>query len=128
MNDMSDALSAAGLLLAALALVYSAWSPSIEAAIGASVGTTDGEKRRVKDAARAIRNRRAWPIAISCWLILIAFGVRDYEIAKSTAGCWSGGGCHYDDIAAVFLLTQLLVLGMAIHAQNQVGRLNQKIR
>ena len=123
---MSDALSAAGLLLAALALVYSAWSASIEAAINAPTGTTDAEVRRLKNNTRALRNGRAWPLAIACWLILLAFSHRDYEIVKTVWQCWRGSGCSYDDISAIFLLTQLLILGMAFHAQRQVGRLSRK--
>lgn len=123
---MSDALSAAGLLLAALALVYSAWSPSIEEAINAPTGTTDGETTRLKDTARTLRNRRAWPIAIACWLILLAFVGRDYEIVKTVWQCWHGAGCTYDDISAIFMLTQVLIFGMALHTQGQVGRLRKK--
>lgn len=130
MSGMSDALSAASLLLAALALVYSAWSASIQEAIDTPMGTTETQTKRRKDDIRGVRNRRAWPIAAACWLIVAGFFFRDVCIVMSVISCMRSPACgiaDYDDIAAVFLLTQLLVLGMAIHMQGQVARLSKKL-
>ena len=125
---MDDALAAASLLLAALALVYNAWSASIEAAIKQPMGTTSGETDRRKKDVRSIRNRRAWPLAISCWLILAAFVARDFSIVATSWRCIGPMICDYYDIAVMFLLTQVFVLGMAIHMQRQIGRLNGKLK
>lgn len=128
MSNMDDALAAASLLLAALALVYNAWSASIEAAIKMQMGTTPAQIDRNKDEVRSIRNRRARPLVISCWLILAAFVARDFSIVATSARCIGPMSCEYDDIAVMFLLTQMLVLGMAIHMQRQIGRLNGKLK
>ena len=124
---MDDALAAASLLLAALALVYNAWSASIEVAIKMQMGTTPAQIAGNKDAVRSIRNRRARPLAISCWLILVAFVVRGFSIIDTSIRCIGPTSCDYNDIAVMFLLTQVLVLGMAIHMQKQIGRLNKKL-
>ena len=127
MSPMADALSAASLLLAALALVYSAWTPSIEAAINTTFGTGDTEVARQKAEIRSIRKYRAVPIAIACWLLVVAFVWRDVQIIVTAVTCLGPIGCHYDEIAAIFLLTQALLIGMALHAGHQIGRLSKKL-
>lgn len=123
---MADALSAAGLLLAALALVYSAWSAPIDSAINKPMGTTPVEVARNKKDIRAVRNERALPLLIASLLILAAFVPRDLSILLSVS-CVGDNGCRYDDIAAVFLLTQMLVSVFAIYMGGQVRRLNRKL-
>jgi hypothetical protein len=124
---MDDALSAASLLLAALALIYSAWSASIEAAATKQMGTTDAAIERSKSEVRETRNRRAVPLAIGCWLILAGFAVRDIRILATAWKCVGPVSCDYDDIAVVFLLTQVFVFVMAIHMYGQIRRLNKKL-
>jgi signal transduction histidine kinase len=126
MSSMPDALSAAGLLLAAVALVYSAWSPQIDAAIDKSMGTTDGEISRSRDEVRAVRNQRAAPLLIAGLLILAAFLRRDIGIICSVK-CAGQRGCTYDDIAAVFLLTQVLVGAFVIYLFGRIRQLNRKL-
>lgn len=127
MNGLSEALSAAGLLLAALALIYSTWTPAIDAAISLPMGTTPNEVNRSKGEVRAVRNGRALPIAIASWVILAIFLVRDWDILTSPWRCADETHCEFSDIAAVFLLTQVLVLGLAIHSVSQVRNLNAKL-
>lgn len=126
MSSMADALSAAGLLLAALALVYNAWSAQIDAAINKPLGTTDSEIERSKHHVRGVRNGRAVPLLVASLLILGAFAARDAGIFCSLR-CVGKPNCQYDDIAAVFLLTQVLVSGFVIYLGGQIRQLNLKL-
>jgi hypothetical protein len=127
MSGISDALSAAGLLLAALALVFSAWSGSIEGAIKDNLGTTDDAVTEKKKEIRAVRRFRALPIAIACWALLVAFLYRDITILRTAWRCLASSKCEYDDIAVIFLLTQVLILGMALHATHQSGEIKKRL-
>ncbi|MDB5575344.1 MAG: hypothetical protein JWR80_520 [Bradyrhizobium sp.] len=128
MNDLANPLSAASLLLTVLALLYGAWSASIQAAIDDTLPTASMARDAAKKAIRRLRNRRALPLALGGWLILIAFVPRDLDIQATSAACMGDPECHYDDVATVFLLTQLFMLGMAIHLTSQVFALGKQAR
>jgi len=127
-GTMADAVSSAGLLLAALALVFSAWTPSIEGALDKDFSPGASEKAREKAEVKAIRDRRARPLAIVSWLIAVLFVPRDIAILVATAGCVAteGKGCGYDDVAVTFLLTQLVFAFLAWHVSGQVKLLTKK--
>lgn len=127
-SSMSDAVSSAGLLLAALALVFSAWTPSIDGALNKSFSPNDAEKMREKSDIKAIRDRRAKPLAIGSWLIVAVFIPRDVAIFVATAGCvvTGGNGCGYDDVAIIFLMTQMVFAFLAWHVSGQVKELTRK--
>ena len=127
MSDIANPLSAASLLLAVLALLYSAWSISMQAALDKVFATGDKARAEEKGAIRRLRNRRAAPIAIGSWLITFAFVPRDYDLLATSAACFRNPACHYDDVAALFLLTQVFLIAMAIHLAGQVVALNKKI-
>jgi len=127
-SDVANPLSAASLLLAVLALLYSAWSTSIQAALDKVFATSEKARNEEKAEIRRLRNRRAAPIALGSWLIAVAFVPRDFDIAANSAGCIGATGCHYDDVAALFLLTQLFVVAMAVHLTSQVFALSKKVR
>lgn len=126
--SMADALSSAGLLLAALALVFSAWTPSIECALNKNFSPGAAEKAREKKSIKSIRGRRALPLAVASWLITILFIPRDIAIFVTTAGCVTtrGKGCGYDDVAVIFLLTQMVFAFLAWHVSSQARELNKK--
>lgn len=125
---MPDALSAAGLLLAAIALVYSAWSASIETEVNRKYSPQEQTKKDEKQATRRVLNSRAWPMTIACWLVFAIFVPRSLDILRTILECArsSGAGCSYDDVAAIFLLTQVVVVGLAVHLTKQVCQLRRQ--
>jgi hypothetical protein len=127
MTGLADALSSASLLLAALALVYSAWSGSIDVEASRTYSANAETKMDEKKETRRIRNRRALPMAIGSWLIVAAFVPRDFYIFGTAIACVKSGSCGYDDVAAIFLLTQLLLLGFAVYLGSQVCALRAKL-
>lgn len=127
-SPMSDAVSSAGLLLAALALVFSAWSPSIDGALYKSFSPNNAEKMREKLEIKAIRDRRATPLAVGSWLIVAVFIPRDVALFGAAAGCVANcrNGCAYDDVAVIFLMTQMVFAFLAWHVSGQVKKLTRK--
>lgn len=128
MSSMPDALSAAGLLLAAIALVYSAWSASIEAEAKRKYSANAGIKADEKRETRRVLNARAWPMTVACWLVFVTFIPRSFDILRMIWGCArvSGTGCSYDDVSAIFLITQVVVVGLAVHLTTQVCQLRKQ--
>lgn len=125
---LSDAVSSAGLLLAALALVFNAWASSIDEALNKTFSPNEAEKIREKSAITMICNRRAKPLAIGSWLIVAVFIPRDIVILTATMSCLATGGneCGYDEVAAIFLLTQMVFAFLAWHVSSQVRELTKK--
>jgi len=129
-GQMGDALSSAGLLLAALALVFSAWAPTIDKSLATTLGPGEAAKERQKDAIRSVLRQRAAPLAVVSGLIAIAFMPRVLKVICTTAQCASGrlGRCGYDDVAALFMLTEVLILLLAVHLSRQARDLWKKAR
>jgi hypothetical protein len=128
MNVITDALAAAGMLLAALTLVYSAWSASIDAGLNKTFSPGAAAKIREKDDIRAVRNYRAAPMAVACWLVAIIFARRDLHIISESLKYFGAKSWEYDDVSTIFLFTQVLVIGLALHVSRQILGLNDKLK
>jgi len=53
---------------------------------------------------------------------------RDIGIFHDALACAKQGRCGYDDVAVIFLLTQVFVLGLALHLTARVWALCQKLK
>lgn len=129
MSPMPDALSSASLLLAAIALVYSTWSHSIEAqatrTYSGELNTKIEEQKETQD----VLNFRARPLMVVSWLVFVTFLPRSGGLLATAVSCAARSKMHctYDDVAAIFLLTQLVIVGLALHLGGRVGKLKQQI-
>ena len=129
MSSMPDALSSASLLLAAIALVYGAWSPSIDVEV-ARVYSANAETKAYEQAdTRRILAGRARPLTVCCWLVAIVFLPRCWSIAAETVRCVAalGRGCVYDDVAAVFVLAEVVVSVLAFHLTSRMRLLAEQV-
>ena len=115
MSGMADALSSASLLLAALALVYGAWSSAIDAELARKYSANEATRATEKEGTRKIMNGRALPLMAGSWLIVAVFTPRLLCILFEAFQCVRKGGCGYDDVAMIFVLTYVFVFGLAIH-------------
>lgn len=126
---MPDALSSASLLLAAIALVYGAWSPSIDAEV-ARVYSANAETKADEQAdARRILAGRARPLAACCWLVAVVFLPRCWGIGAETVRCIAAldRDCAYDDVAAVFVLAEVVISTLALHLTSRVRMLGRQV-
>lgn len=130
MSPIPDALSSASLLLAAIALVYSAWSASIDAEVKRTYSDQASIRADQKEETQKILNRRARPIMIACWLVFFAFLPRSFCIFWNTGECFAaaGKGCGYDDVSGIFVLTQIVVAGLALHLGGRVSELREQTK
>lgn len=127
MTGMEDALSAASLLLAAVALVYSAWSGDIEREAGRTYSPNAKSKEKEKAVTRAVLWRKAVPLAIGGWAILAVFAPRTIVITLETGRALLAGRWRYDDVSTIFVLSTVLTLALALHLAGRVLALRKVV-
>lgn len=128
MTGMDDALSAASLLLAAIALVYSAWSGDIEREAGRTYSPNAKAKEKEKIGTRAVLWRKAIPLAAAGWAVLAVFVPRAIVITSETCRAMSAGTWRYGDVSTVFVLATMLTLGLALHLAGRVLAVRKALR
>ena len=128
MTEMADALSAASLLLAAVALVYGAWSGDIEKEASRTYSPNAKAKEREKAVSRAVLWRKAIPLAIAGWFILAVFAPRTVVITWDTGRALLTGRWRYDDVSTIFVLSTGLTLALALHLLGRVLALRKVLR
>jgi hypothetical protein len=116
---IDDALSAAGLLLAIVALIFSAWQADIADAIGLQASPDKSKTARLRTKALATLRQKAVPLAIGALLAAAIFGYRAYMILL-TLRFATRPGYGFDDIGAAFVLTEIFVALIAAVAIGQV--------
>lgn len=127
MSDFANPLSAASLVLTAIALVYSAWSASIQNGIDRPFSANDRVKASEQGQVRQTMTSRALPLAIASTSVLVVFAARLWDVTVSVIDYWSGIRSQYDDIAAAFVVTQIFVAALTVHLWRQVGRLKARL-
>jgi hypothetical protein len=115
MSGLADALSSAGLLLTALALIYSAWSATIESEVTRTYAVGAEARKDDRKQTHAILWLRALPLSIAGVLVLAAFMPRYAGIVANALECRRVGGCSYDDVSAVFLATGVVILVLVVY-------------
>lgn len=126
MTAATDTLAAASMLLAALAVVFSAWSGSIQAAIDDPLGSSDDVRAERIAATRATMWGRAVPLAFAATLLVALYAPRDFEVAAASLRWWTRREGGYDDVAAAFALTQVFSTMLAVHLWRQVRRMAKR--
>lgn len=127
MNDFANPLSAASLMLAAIALVYSAWSTSIQNDITRQFSPNDKMRETERREVRQTMTSRALPLAMASTSVLVVFAARLWNVMVSVIDHWSGTKSQYDDVAAAFVVTVFFVAGLTVHLWKQVGRLQARL-
>lgn len=127
MNDFANPLSAASLVLAAIALVYSAWSASIQNDIDRSFSPNDKIMETERGEVRQTMMSRALPLAMASTSVLVVFAARFWSVMVSVIDHWSGTRSQYDDVTAAFVVTQIFVAGLTVHLWRQVWRLKKRL-
>lgn len=123
---IDNALSAAGLLLAIVALIFSAWKDDITDAIGLQPSTDKSKTAGLQTKALTTLREKAVPLAIGALLAAVIFGYRAFVILL-TLRFATRPGYEFDDIGAAFVLTELFVVLIARVAIRQVIELRHTI-
>ena len=128
MTGMDDALAAASLLLAAVALVYGAWSTEIEREAERTYSPNATAKAKEKDGTRAVLWHKAVPLAVAGWAILAVFSPRVVAVVCDTVDAMRSGTWRYGDVPTIFVHSTVLVLGLAVHLSGRVRALRKALR
>jgi hypothetical protein len=128
MSGMDNALSAASLLLAAVALIYGAWSGDIEREVTRDVSPNANAKEKEKAHTRAVLWGKAIPLAIAGWAIVAVFTPRTMLITFDTCRALVAGTWRYGDVTTIFVLSTALSLALAIHLVSRVLALCKALR
>jgi hypothetical protein len=122
----SDLLTAAGLLLATIGLVFSAWHSEMTAAIGIS----KPRKRLDRDPQIATVRRALWsravPLQVAVSLLALALGPPAISVVSHALTDQLGN--PYDAVRAIFVGTWLLTVALVVGVGELTMRLVGKIR
>jgi hypothetical protein len=122
--SMSDVLSGSSLVMAVLAAFFTMWQSDISSASNAKVAPDPANRGPAKDLVNQVLRFKLVPLFV---VTLIAFGVlipRAAGLLAHTASCTTGlvhaTECNYDDVGALLLLTEALLLGLVLMLLSQL--------
>ncbi|MBP1822969.1 hypothetical protein [Mycobacterium sp. OAE908] len=126
MDVNGDLLTAAGLLLATLGLLFSAWHPEVAAATEVSTkGKLADRGPRIAQVKKALFFR-AIPLLIAIVVIVLACGPPAIMVVvRALTDDW---GHRYDPVRALFVGVWALTIGMGFAVAAQVRKLCLKWR
>jgi hypothetical protein len=124
---MDDPLAAASLLLAAVALVYGAWSGDIDREAGRTYSSNARAKDKQKDETRAVLWLKAFPLTTAGWAVFAVFAPRTIMITWETCRALLAGSWRYGDVSTIFVLSTVLTLALALHLAGRVLALRKSL-
>ncbi len=113
-GSMADVLSGSSLVVAVIAAFFALWQADIAAALTADV--PEDPLNRDPAPVQAVIAHRLRPLFV---IALVAFGIlapRAILLLTDTVGCAArmGRGCQYADVGGLFLMTEILLLGLVL--------------
>ena len=126
LSHMNDALAAGALVAAILAAFFSLWQGEIQSALELEASADPGNWEATATPLRHALYWRAMPLCVIASLTFVVLLARTVGILANAWRC--RGGCAYDDVQALFLLTATLVLGLVVLTAVQIARLNRRLR
>jgi hypothetical protein len=125
MTVTGDLLTAAGLLLATIGLVFSAWYPEMTAAIGLDAPRHRLDRDPQIATVRSALWTRAIPLLIAILLLLFALAPAAVSVvAHALTDQW---GHPYEPVRAIFVGVWVLLVALAVATGDLVRRLILKL-
>lgn len=120
---MTDALSAAGLLLAMIALIFGAWWPRLTYA--ASFGFADSKPNRKEERGPiwAILLGQAAPLMLGAVAAALVFAPRAWGLIREALACDCASLGRLNDVAAAFVVSEALLCLIAAAVVVQAMRI-----
>lgn len=115
---LPDAISAASLVLAVLAALYTLWLPAVSAALAITPAADKDDRGPQRGQVVSALRTKALPLAgatLAATLILLPRGI---AITAEAWMCWQEWG--FDDVKAFFVLTLSLMLLLALVSAAQL--------
>lgn len=123
-EHLPDAISAASLVLAVLAALYTLWLPDVSAALAITPKDDEDDRGPQRTQVRTALLTKALPLGlatIAATAILLPRGINIVVEAWVHKGNWA-----FDDVKAFFVLTLSLMLLLAIVSATQLAGLLAK--
>lgn len=118
-DHLSDAISAASLVLAVLAALYSLWLGDVNAALAITPKTDPDDRKPQRKQATSALLSKALPLMVATASAALVLGPRSFAIlceAYQHHADWP-----FDDVKALFVLTSALLAVLAIVATVQTA-------
>ena len=125
MTDLSDVISTASLLLALVTALMSFWYSDVTQAIGKSNPNLANERKTLLNQIAPIFWSKALPLAVGSIIIAVVFLNRALQIFFEALESFNTGA-KYNDLKAAFLVTEFLLLILAIVTCRLAWRLGHK--
>ncbi|HEX6455412.1 MAG TPA: hypothetical protein VF009_02710 [Solirubrobacterales bacterium] len=130
-SSPADLLGAASLLLAALAVLYSVWYSTIEAAKELLLPKHRGDATQPLEYVETVLHGRAYPLALASGLSTLVFGPEAINIVITTSESFDHHGLgafgFYDPIEAALLLVTIGLFVLTIHVLRLCAALRKKL-
>ncbi len=127
----ADLLSAASLLLAALAVLYGVWYSSIEEARILPLPNRKDDAIKPLAQVRGILRGRAYPLAVASGLATAVFAPEAISICATTIDSFADRGLgafsYYDPIEAALLLVTVGLAVLTLHVGHLCHELRKKL-
>lgn len=121
---MTDALTASALLMAILAILFSVWSGDIAKVLDASFALALANRGPQRRAVIFTLFAKATPLTLASWASFLVFARRAWGILGTLIPMTVPR--DFDDVSAAFVVSELLVLAIAVSASVQLAQLAGK--
>lgn len=121
----SDVIASASLLMALVAALFGLWYVEIDRALGEQAREGAVARKVVRDRVGLVLWNKALPLAGSATAVAAVFLPRALAIGTSSISL-IGKEWRYDDLMAAFLLTELVLVALAILTALRAARLFNK--
>lgn len=124
---MTDAVSAASLLLAMIALIFGAWWPRLTHAADFSFARSKDNRKEERGPIRAILWGQAVPLTVAAGLAAFTFMPRAAGLTGAAFGCGCFSIDRLNDVAAAFVISEILLCLIAVALVVQLVRIARNL-
>jgi hypothetical protein len=125
-DDFANVIATASLLLAVVAALFSMWYGEISDAVSMSNATGKVAREVIRRSVWKVLAGKAIPLTIACALNALVFARRAVLAALSSLSLY-GKNWRYDDLKAAFLLTEVMMIALALFSSWLVIKLVGKL-
>jgi hypothetical protein len=117
-GSIADVLAGSSLVMAILAAFFTLWQPAISDAANIKVAMDRANREPAKSLVEHVLRFKLLPLLLVSSVAFSILAPRAVGVIGKTAGCAIGPSspkaCFYDDVSALFLLTEMLLFCLVI--------------
>ena len=128
LEHMGDALAASALVTAIVAALFTLWQVDVQRVLALVESDDPGNWEETRVEVRAVLHWRTIPLCGVAAATLLLLANRCCRIAAHAVDCAVHPSCGYDDVQALLLLTEALVLLLCVVLLQQIGALRSRLK